>query len=67
MHVEMLIIWSGNTWTDGHYVEIPDDTPEADMQEVAEQAILKNLSDEDDAYMACMVYHIDADPFDDEN
>jgi hypothetical protein len=58
MQVEMAILWDNHTWTDCHFVDIPDDV---DPDEAAVEAAGRENLKCDGGMVASVLYHYSPD------
>jgi len=65
MRIEMYICWSDGTWTDCHYVTIPPDTPEGEIEEVAREVLSESPFRGSPVHFG--VAHIETDHDEDDN
>lgn len=55
--VEVYRCWDDGTWDTG-MVDIPDDTPEEDIERVAKDRTIELMADSPDLLCICGLYHV---------
>lgn len=63
--VEMAICWGNSTWNDGHYVDVPLDTPDDKLEEVGRSIALGQFDNPShDTIVHCWLYCDQVDDLD---